>query len=153
MNYLTIFDFKVKTKLIMKNFFTAIALFLVTISFAQSTAYHSDKKLSKTTVAGKWFNSGANQDMLIMVPVNTVSYAKVYREMKKALDFYGLQFDEPFEDESVISSLCKSVEDFEMMDLTIKTDSSEIRMNWKSDLVFISWVCTKEGYSIAITEK
>ena len=40
-----------------------------------------------------------------------------------------------------------------MMDLTIKTDSSEIRMNWKSDLVFISWVCTKEGYSIAITER
>ena len=75
----------------MKKLFTAFAFFLVTISFAQSTAYHSDKKLSKTTVAGKWFNSGAKQDMLIMVPVNTVSYAKVYREVKKALDDPGVK--------------------------------------------------------------
>ncbi len=138
---------------IMKKLYTAIALFLVTISFAQSTAYHSDKKLSKTTVAGKWFNSGAKQDMLIMIPINTVSFAKVYRELKKALDFYGLQFDEPSKDESVISSLCKSVEDFEMMDLTIKTNSSEISMSWDSDLVLIAWNCTTEAYTLQILEK
>jgi hypothetical protein len=83
---------------------------------------------------------------------STVSYAKVYREVKKALDFYGLQFDEPLEDESVISSLCKSVEDFEMMNLTISTESSEIKMSWKSDLVFISWNCNTETYGMIIKE-
>lgn len=137
----------------MKNFFTAFALFLVTISLAQSTAYHSGDKLGTKTVAGKWFISGVNQDMLIMIPINTVSYAKVYRELKKALDFYGLQFDSPSKDESVISSLCKSVEDFEMMDLTIKTNSSEISMSWDSDLVLIAWICTTEAYTLQILEK
>jgi hypothetical protein len=137
----------------MKNFFTAFVLFLVTISFAQSTAYHSGDKLGKKTVAGKWFISGVNNDMLIMVPINTVSYAKVYRELKKALNFYGLQFNEPSKDESVISSLCKSVEDFEMMDLTIKTNSSEISMSWDSDLVLIAWNCTTEAYTLQIFEK
>jgi hypothetical protein len=137
----------------MKKLFTAFALFLLTISFAQSTAYHSGDKLGKKTIAGKWFVSGVNQDMLIMVPINTVSYAKVYRELKKALDFYGLQFNEPSKDESVISSLCKSVEDFEMMDLTIKTNSSEISMSWDSDLVLIAWNCTTEAYTLQILEK
>ena len=136
----------------MKKLFTAFALFLVTISFAQSTAYHSADKLGKADVTGKWFNSGVKQDMLIMTP-STVSYAKVYREVKKALDFYGLQFDEPVVDESIISSICKSVEDFEMMNLTISTESSEIKRLWDSDLVFISWTCTTQFYSIAITEK
>lgn len=135
----------------MKKLYTAFALFLVTITFAQSTAYNSDKTLGKATVAGKWFNAGVKQDMLIMIP-STVSYAKVYREVKKALDFYGLQFDEPIDDQSIISSICKSVEDFEMMNLTISTESSEIKMSWKSDLVFISWICNTEVNSLAITE-
>lgn len=135
----------------MKKLFTVFAFFLVTISFAQSTAYNSDKQLGKVSVAGKWFNTGVKEDMLIMLS-STVSYAKVYREVKKALDFYGLQFDEPIEDESVISSLCKSVEDFEMMHLTISTESSEIKMSWKSDLVFISWNCNTETYGMIIKE-
>lgn len=138
---------------IMKKLYTAVALFLATISFAQSTAYHSDKKLSKTTVAGKWFNSGAKKDMLIVSPISPVGYAKAYREVKKALDFYGLQFDEPDLDESVISSLCKSVEDFEMMNLTISTENSEIKKIWKSDLVMILWICNTEGCIITISEK
>jgi len=136
----------------MKKLFTAFALFLVTIAFAQSTSYNSDKILGKATVEGKWFNAEAKQDMLIMLP-STVSYAKIYREVKKALDFYGLQFDKPFEDESIISSICKSVEDFEMMNLTISTESSEVKMIWKSDLVFISWTGNKEVNMISITER
>lgn len=111
----------------MKTLITAFALFLVTITFAQSTAYHSDDKLGKKTIIGQWFISGVKQDMLIMKP-STVAYAKVYRELKKALDFYDLKFDESVKDESVISSLCESVEDFEIMDLTIQTNSSEISM-------------------------
>ena len=136
----------------MKKLFTACAFFLVTISFAQSTAYHSGDKLGKVALSGKWFNSGVKQDMLI-VSSSTVGYAKVYREVRKALDFYGLQFDEPALDESVISSICKSVEDFEMMNLTISTESSEIKKFWDSDLVFISWTCNIEYYSIFIKEK
>lgn len=136
----------------MKKLFTAFAFFLVSISFAQSTAYHSDKVLGKEAVAGKWFNNGVKHDMLMMSP-STVSYAKVYREVKKALDFYGLQFDEPIVDESIISSICKSVEDFEMMNLTISTESSEIKKFWDSDLVFISWRCDTEYYSMSIKEK
>lgn len=135
----------------MKKLFTTFALFLVTVSFAQSTAYNSDKKLGKVAVAGKWFNTGVKEDMLIILP-STVSYAKVYREVKKALDFYGLQFDEPTEDESIISSLCKSVEDFEIMNLTISTESSEIKKIWQSDLVYISWSCNTETYGMVIKE-
>lgn len=136
----------------MKKLFTAFTLFLVTISFSQSTAYHSGEKLGKVAVTGKWFNSGVKQDMLI-VSSSTVGYAKLYREVKKALDFYGLQFDETALDESVISSLCKSVEDFEMMNLTISTESSEIKKFWDSDLVFISWTCNTEYYGMSIREK
>jgi hypothetical protein len=136
----------------MKKLFTAFAFFLVTISFAQSTAYNSDDKLGKVVLTGKWFNSGVKQDMLI-ASSSTVGYAKVYRELKKALDFYGLQFDEPALDESVISSLCKSLEDFEMMNLTIRTESSEIKKFWDSDLVFISWTCNTQFYGMSIKEK
>lgn len=135
----------------MKTLITAFALFLVTITFAQSTAYHSDDKLGKKTIIGQWFISGVKQDMLIMKP-STVAYAKVYRELKKALDFYDLKFDESVKDESVISSLCESVEDFEIMDLTIQTNSSEISMTWKSDIVIIAWFCGKDSYGMAITE-
>ncbi len=135
----------------MKTFITAITLSLITITSAQSTAYHSGEKLGTKSITGKWFIAGIKQDMLIMEP-STVAYAKVYREVKKALDFYGLKFDEPYRDESVISSLCKSVEDFELMDLTIGSKSSEIDMGWKSDLVIISWICTDETYGIAIQE-
>ncbi len=138
-------------KNIMKTLITAFALFLVTITFAQSTAYHSDDKLGKKSITGQWFISGVKQDMLLMQP-STVAYAKVYRELKKALDFYGLKFDEPIKDESVISSLCKSVEDFEIMDLTIQTNSSEINMAWKSDIVIISWICSVDSYGMAIKE-
>lgn len=136
----------------MKKLFTVFVLFLVTVSYAQSTAYHSDDKLGKNTVIGKWFNPGVKHDMLIVSP-STVGYAKVYREVKKALDFYGLQFDETVSDESVISSICKSVEDFEMMNLTISTESSEIKRIWNSDLVFIVWRCDTEFYSLSIKEK
>jgi hypothetical protein len=135
----------------MKTRITVLALFFVTITFSQSTDYHSDDKLGNKTITGQWFISGVKQDMLIMKP-NTVAYAKVYRELKKALDFYGLKFDMPIKDESVISSLCKSVEDFEIMNLTIQTNSSEINRTWKSDLVIITWLCTLESYGIAITE-
>lgn len=135
----------------MKTLITVFALFLVTITFAQSTAYHSGDKLEKKSITGHWFISGVKQDMLVMLP-STVAYAKVYRELKKALDFYGLKFDEPINDESVISSLCESVEDFETMDLTIQTNSSEIGMTWKSDLVVILWLCSVDSYGMAITE-
>ena len=135
----------------MKTLITVFALFLVTITFAQSTAYHSDDKLGKKTITGQWFISGVKQDMLIMQP-STVAYAKVYRELKKALDFYGLKFDEPIKDESVISSLCESIEDFETMNLTIRTNSSEINMAWKSDIVIISWICSVDSYGMLITE-
>lgn len=135
----------------MKTFITISAIFFVTIIFAQSTAYHSDIKLGKKTLTGQWYNSGVKQDMLIMQP-STVAYAKVYRELKKALDFYALEFDKPVKDESVISSLCKSVEDFEIMDLTIGAKSSEINMVWKSDLVVIIWICTVDSYGVAIKE-
>jgi hypothetical protein len=135
----------------MKSLVTVFALLLITITFAQSTAYHSDDKLGKKNILGKWFISGVKQDMLIMQP-NTVAYAKVYREVKKALDFYGLKFEEPLKDESVISSLCKSFDDFETMDLTIKISSSEIDMTWKSDLVIITWICNVDSYGMAITE-
>jgi hypothetical protein len=135
----------------MKTLITVFALFLVTITFAQSTAYHSGDKLGKKYTTGQWFISGIKQDVLVMQP-STVAYAKVYRELKKALVFYGLNFDEPIKDESVISSLCNSVEDFETMDLTIQTNSSEIGMTWKSDLVIISWLCTVDSYGMAITE-
>lgn len=136
----------------MKKLITVFALFLATITFAQSTAYHSNDKLGKKTITGQWFISGVKQDMLIMEP-STVAYAKVYRELKKALAFYDLKFDEPWKDESVISSLCKSVEDFEIMDLTIGTKSSEINMVWKSDMVVISWICSAGTYGMAITER
>jgi hypothetical protein len=135
----------------MKTLFTVFALLMVTITFAQSTAYHSSDKLGKKSITGQWFSSGVKQDMLVMQP-STVAYAKVYRELKKALDFYGLKFDEPVNDESVISSLCKSVEDFETMDLTIQTNSSEIGMTWKSDLVIILWRCSVDSYGMAISE-
>ncbi len=150
---LGIIDLKImkNEKNIMKTLITAFALFLVTITFAQSTAYHSDDKLGKKSITGQWFISGVKQDMLLMQP-STVAYAKVYRELKKALDFYGLKFDEPIKDESVISSLCKSVEDFEIMDLTIQTNSSEINMAWKSDIVIISWICSVDSYGMAIKE-
>ena len=136
----------------MKTLITVLTLFLVTITFAQSTAYHSDIKLEKKAVFGKWFNSEVRVDMLIMKP-STVSYAKVYRELKKALDFYDLKFDEPIKDESVISSLCKSVADFEIMNLTIQTNSSEISMTWKSDIVIIMWICSVDDYSLLIKER
>lgn len=135
----------------MKTLITTFSLFLVTITFAQSTDYHSGDKLGKKAITGQWFISGVKQDMLVMNP-STVAYAKVYRELKKALDFYDLKFDEPVKDESVISSLCKSVEDFEMMDLTIKTNSSEISMTWKNDFVIISWICKVDAYGIGISE-
>lgn len=135
----------------MKTFITIFAFFLFTITFAQSTAYHSDIKLGKKPITGQWYNSGVNEDMLIMNP-SPVAYAKVYREVKKALDFYALEFDKPIKDESVISSLCTSVEDFEMMDLTIGSEKSEIKMVWKSDLVVIMWLCTKDSYGLVINE-
>ena len=135
----------------MKTLITIFALFLATITFAQSTAYHSGDKLGKKSITGQWFISGVKQDMLLM-QTNTVAYAKLYRELKKALDFYGLNFDEPVKDESVISSLCKSVEDFETMNLTIQTNSSEIDMIWKSDIVIISWICSVDSYGMLITE-
>ena len=83
---------------------------------------------------------------------NTVAYAKVYRELKKALQFYDFKFTEPKTDESVISSLCKSIEDFEMMDLTIKTNSSEIKMVWENDFAIIVWICTVDYYGLQIKE-
>lgn len=135
----------------MKTFITISAIFFVTIIFAQSTAYHSDIKLGKKAIIGQWYNSGVNQDSYVLIP-STVAYAKVYREVKKALDFYALEFDKPIKDESVISSLCTSVEDFEMMDLTIGSEKSEIKMVWKSDLVVIMWLCTKDSYGLVINE-
>ena len=138
-------------KNIMKLLITIFTLFLATITFSQSTDYHSDKKLGKKIVEGKWFNSGVKEDGLIMYP-SPVAYAKVYRELKKALDFYDLQFDSPINNESVISSLCKSVEDFEIMDLTISTNSSEINMVWKNSFAVIVWICKKDAYALTIKE-
>ena len=135
----------------MKKIFTAFALFLVTISFAQSTAYNSNKKLGKVNVTGEWFNQGVKEDWYKM-STSTVSYVKVYREVKEALDFYGLQFDKPFSDESIISSICKSVEDFEMMNLTISTESSEVKMSWINNKVVIVWYCTTDNYGMLIKE-
>ena len=74
------------------------------------------------------------------------------RRMKKALQFYDFKFTEPKTDESVISSLCKSFEDFEMMDLTIKTNSSEIKMVWENDFAIIVWICTVDYYGLQIKE-
>lgn len=135
----------------MKKLFTAFALFLVTISFAQSTAYNSNKKLGKVNVTGEWFNQGVKEDWYKM-STSTVSYVKVYREVKEALDFYGLQFDKPFSDESIISSICKSVEDFEMMHSTIISESSEVKMSWINNKVVIVWYCTTDNYGMLIKE-
>jgi len=135
----------------MKLLIATFTLFLTTITFAQSTDYHSKEKLGKKLVEGKWFNSGVKEDGLIMYP-SPVAYAKVYRELKKALDFYDLQFDSPLNNESVISSLCKSIEDFETMDFTIKMESSEINMVWKNSFAVIVWICKKDAYALTIKE-
>ena len=134
-----------------KTLITTFILFLAANAFAQSTDYHSSEKRGKKAIIGQWYISGVKQDALIMKP-NTVAYAKVYRELKKALQFYDFKFTEPKTDESVISSLCKSIEDFEMMDLTIKTNSSEIKMIWENDFAIIAWICTVDYYGLQIKE-
>jgi hypothetical protein len=135
----------------MKTLITVFALFLMNSLIAQSTAYHSEDNLGKETVVGTWFVAGVKQDVLVMEP-SAVSYVKVHRELKKALDFYSLKYSEPFKDETIRSSLTNSLADFELMDIAIQGKRSEVSMTWKSDLVIISWLCNVGGYGMAITE-
>lgn len=135
----------------MKTLITVFALFLMNSLFAQSTAYHSEDNLGKETVVGKWFIAGVKQDILVFKP-SAVSYAKVHRELKKALDFYSLKYEEPFKDETIRSSFTNSLADFELMDISIQGKRSEVSMTWKSDLVVISWLCNVDSYGMVIKE-
>ncbi|MBC5842458.1 hypothetical protein H8R23_13660 [Flavobacterium sp. F-380] len=135
----------------MKTLITVFALFLMNSLFAQSTTYHSGDNLGKEKLAGTWFIAGVKTDILFFEP-SAVTFAKVHRELKKALDFYSLKYDEPFKDETILSSLTNSLADFELMDLAIQGKKSEVSMMWKSDLVIIAWYCNVDAYGMSIKE-
>jgi hypothetical protein len=127
-----------------------ITLLLIATDIQAQSAYNANQKLDSKFKTGKWFLL-IDEVEAFEQDVTTVGVFKVYTELNRVLDFYKLDFNKPFINDSYLSSLVKDDKDFEAISLTAKINESIIQMSWKTENYLILYQVNSNNAFVSIT--
>lgn len=75
-------------------------------------------------------------------------------EVRKILSDNNVNFDPPLVDESFLSSLVTGVDDYEMLNISIKNESSEVDKSWQiSEFDYVILSLKIDGYKVSLFKK
>lgn len=120
----------------MKYLFMMLLTLIAFSSSAQLNVKLGNVYEGKDIVYERWFTMEVAENKktyLWCVKKNPVGCMKILRYIKTILEDNNMAFSDTFTDETLISSLVKNMEDYEMLDLTFKTGSSSISKGWTNE--------------------
>jgi hypothetical protein len=123
----------------MKKALFVLFVFISCYSNAQISDYN--KNIKKVNfVLNEWYlNKGIETFGTAQTPVG---YKKSYDELKKILDFYGLNIMDAEVDNSIFDKSVEGLKDFQNLSMSLKIEWSEINMVWRANKKFqINWMC------------
>jgi hypothetical protein len=127
----------------------AVMLLFVTASFAQKSDYNKHISLNQTNELGIWIQ-GTQSEMYMTKP-SAVGYGNVYNELRKVLNFYGMDFDNPNANNTILDN--SKLTDFKGMYYDLVLENAEVKMGWwTKDLYCIAWYCGKDINAVTISK-
>lgn len=134
----------------MKNIFLVVIMLFSIIAFAQQSEYNKNIILSKEQKNDIWFTyKGAET---LASEQSAVGYFKSFREIKKILEFYSLDFNKPFKDDTLLESNT-SIDDYKQMSFDLRLKNAIINKIWFAEKETISWYCEHNFNTIVIMIK
>ena len=133
----------------MKKILLSAALLLCIASFGQISEYNKTTKFKQNF--GDWSKNKASE--MFMTEQNPVGYKNSYDELKRVLDFYGLDITESFKNNSLLSS-GTSIQDFTKMSNDIYLEIADVNMMWETksgNRIF--FICSKDSNGVLIKPK
>jgi hypothetical protein len=133
----------------MKKILLSAALLLCIASFGQISEYNKTTKFKQNF--GDWSKNNASE--MFMTEQNPVGYKNSYDELKRVLDFYGLDITESFKNNSLLSS-GTSIQDFTKMSNDIYLEIADVNMMWETksgNRIF--FICSKDSNGVLIKPK
>lgn len=137
----------------MKKISVLILLFLFCSSYAQefgATKINVEKKSSDYNEGDHEIWIDFSNSYIMTFKQNPVGIKKAFTILKRILSENDLNFETPSVDDVYLSSLVSSIYDYEILDLTIRQGSSEVKKIWELNGKLIAISLIEKSYFITI---
>lgn len=131
-----------------------LLLFVPLIGFSQEFGnYKIEKALlynnNTVFVSNQWYKDEEGKFCIKKYNKTPIGIKNAMSDVKTILYSNKVDFNSPFIDDTYLSSIVKNIEDYEILNIEIKSENSEVNKQWRiSDYNYLVLRLKKEGYEI-----